>query len=87
MRKKAISFRVIGHDARPIFVSESGIASQPDPMGEYLAHAHQKLSVAITLEEQKKRGEGTEAFWDFYALLHTGIDLWRIRDRQRQIRR
>ena len=60
--------RQIGHDVRPIFVSESGIASQPDPMGQYLTYCREKLAVAVTTETVKKSWDETENFLDFYDL-------------------
>ncbi|MBQ8309492.1 MAG: hypothetical protein IJX80_00585 [Clostridia bacterium] len=63
-----LHFRTIGAYVRPIFVSESGIASQPDPMGVYLAHCNEPLSKAITTEQQRRLWDETEEFLDFYDL-------------------
>ena len=60
--------RSLGRNVNPVFVSESGIASQTDPMGEYLAHYNKKLSVAVTLDLVKRLWEQTERFLEFYDL-------------------
>lgn len=60
--------RKIGQDAAPVFISESGIASQLDIMGEYLPYSDQNLSVAITTQTAKTVWDETEAFLDFYDL-------------------
>ena len=60
--------RTLGHGVNPVFVSESGIASQTDPMGEYLAHCHEKLNVAVTLDLEKRLWDETERFLEFYDL-------------------
>lgn len=60
--------RRIGKDTRPVFVSESGIASQADPMGAYLSNCKNRLSTAITVEEEHRIWRETEAFLDFYGL-------------------
>lgn len=61
-------FRKIGDGTQPIFVSESGIASQSDPMGNYLIHSNRRLCGALTIEEEKKRWDETEAFLEFFDL-------------------
>ena len=61
-------FRKVGHDCNPLFISESGIGSQSDPMGDYLSHYYDRLCCAITNEDVKHLWEETEAFLDFYGL-------------------
>lgn len=60
--------RQLGHGVNPIFVSESGIASQMDPMGDYLSNCNKKLSGAVTVELVKELWDETEEFLDFYDL-------------------
>ena len=60
--------RTLGHGLNPVFVSESGIASQTDPMGEYLSHCNKRLSGAVTLNLVKRLWDETESFLEFYDL-------------------
>ncbi|MBE6551370.1 MAG: hypothetical protein E7665_04470 [Ruminococcaceae bacterium] len=60
--------RNIGRDTNPVFVSESGIASQNDPMRDLLIHSGLKLSEAVTVETVRSTLEEAEAFLDFYGL-------------------
>lgn len=61
-------FRRIGEGYNPIFVSESGIASQSDPMGGYLTDYYKKLHGALTLAEPKRLWDETEEFLEFFDL-------------------
>ncbi len=61
-------FRTVGHNSNPLFISESGIASQGDPMGEYLSNCNENLSGAITIETAKQFWDEAEEFLDFYDL-------------------
>jgi hypothetical protein len=73
-------FRRIGEGYNPIFVSESGIASQSDPMGAYLSHCDRKLYGALTIEEPKRLwGEVEEflAFFDLHNIYPVASDLTR----------
>ena len=76
--------RKIGSDVAPIFIGESGIASQCDPMGEFLSNYGKKLSGALTVETPKDVWEKTEELLDFYDLKHIypcAFDLSRAADK------
>lgn len=61
-------FRKIGNGTQPIFVSESGIGSQLDPMSNYLIHSNLRLCEALPTEHEKKLWDEAEAFLEFYDL-------------------
>ena len=61
-------FRKIGNDVSPIFIGESGIASQTNPMGGYLSNYGKNLAGALTIDTTKTVWDETEQFLDFYDL-------------------
>ena len=61
-------FRTMGEGIRPFYVTETGIASQADPMGKYLSHAGKKLVEALTAGHVKQSWKESERFLDFFDL-------------------
>ena len=77
-------FRKIGSDVAPIFIGESGIGCQSDPMGDCLSNYGKNLNNALTIDKAKKVWQETEEFLEFYDLKHIypcAFDLSRASDR------
>ena len=60
--------RTLGSDTLPVFISETGIGSQCDPMRSYLVNCDRKLMDVITVDTVKRVWELADEFLDFYDL-------------------